>query len=107
MSQLQTLTDKNFTEEVLQSRIPFFVDFWSTYCEPCKIQMPIVEELAKEYAGKLKFGKLEAGDNAEIPAKYQIMTIPALAVFKNGKLSELKLGLQSKNSLKKMIDSAL
>ena len=105
MNQLTVLTDKNFTEEVEKADTPVFVDFYSTYCEPCKIQMPIVEEIAKEYAGKkIKFGKLEAGDNPEVPAKYEILSIPALAIFHNGKLTELKIGLQKKDSLKKMID---
>ena len=107
MSVLVDLTDKNFEEEIEIAGGPVFVDFWSNYCEPCKIQMPIVEEVAKEYSGKLKFGKLEAGDNPETPAKYQIMSIPALAVFQNGKLLQLKIGLQSKESIKKMLDSVL
>lgn len=107
MNQLHVFTDKNFEEEVEKSPEPVFVDFWSTYCTPCKIQMPIVEEVAKEYKGKMKFGKLEVADNSDIPVKYQILSIPALAVFQKGKLTNLKLGLQNKESLKEMIDKVL
>jgi thioredoxin 1 len=101
------LTDKNFADEVEKVAEPVFVDFWSEWCEPCKIQGPIVDELADEYAGKIKIGKLEAGNNPEVPAKYQIMSIPALAIFKDGKIVVLKNGLQTRESLKKMIDTYL
>lgn len=101
------LTDKNFEEEVLGSKVPVMVDFWSEWCAPCKVQMPLVEEMAEEYGDKMRFGKLEAGDNPEIPAKYQILSIPAIAVFKYGKLLELKTGLQKKESLKKMVEKVI
>ena len=101
------LTDKNFKEEVEVSGKPVFVDFWSTWCEPCKAQMPVVEAIAKEYAGKIKICKMEVGDNPEIPAKYQIMSIPSLAIFQNGKICKLKTGLQNKSSLKRMIEEVI
>lgn len=107
MKSLMTLTDSNFEKEVETSDKPVFIDFWSAYCQPCKIQMPIIEEIAEEYRGRLKVCKFEVGDNPEIPAKYQILSIPALAVFQNGKLSQLKTGLQNKEKLKKMIDTVI
>lgn len=107
MKSLIVFTDNNFEQEVLNSDKPVFIDFWSAYCQPCKVQMPIVEEIAGEYSDKIKFGKFEVGDNPEIPAKYQILSIPALAIFKNGKIVEYKTGLQKKDTLKKMLRSYL
>ena len=94
MNSLTVFTDKNFEKEVERTGKPVFVDFWSAYCEPCKIQMPVVEEIAKESSGKIKAGEFEVGGNPDIPAKYQILSIPALAIFQNGKISQLKFGLQ-------------
>lgn len=104
---LKVLTDKNFDEEVLKSQKPVLIDFWSAWCQPCKIQMPIVEDLSKEYGDKIEFCKLEAGENPDTPAKYQVMSIPAIALFNEGKLLGLNTGLQNKNSIKKLIGDHL
>lgn len=104
---MQIFTDKNFKEEVEKSELPVLVDFWSEWCQPCKIQSPIIEELADEYSGKIKIGKIEVGENPDTAVKYQIMSIPAIMVFKNGKIIESKTGLQNKNSLQKTLANLL
>lgn len=107
MNTLQTFTDINFDQEVMNSDLPVFVDFWSTYCSPCKTQMPIVESLQKEYSDKIKFGKIEVGDNPDIPAKLQVFSVPSLAIFHNGRVVEIKSGFQSKETLQSMLDNFL
>lgn len=99
-------TDKNFKEEVLDSKTPVLVDFWAEWCAPCRIVSPIVEELAKEYEGKLKVGKLNVDQN-HIASHYGIMSIPSLLIFKNGQVVKTMIGAQSKDNFKKEIDSAL
>ncbi len=101
------LTDKNFEEEVLQSRIPVLVDFWAAWCTPCRIVTPIVEELAKEYDGKLKVGKLNVDENQEYSGKYNVMSIPTILLFKNGQPVKSVIGAQSKENFKKAIEEAL
>lgn len=102
---IKILTDSNFQKEITESDKPVFVDFWSSYCEPCKKQMTVVEEIAEKYSDKYKVCKIEVSDNPETPAKLQIMSIPALAIFREGKLTRLKLGFQNKQNLKKMLDT--
>jgi thioredoxin 1 len=100
------LTDKNFDEEVLKSDKPVLVDFWAEWCHPCHIVTPIVEELAKEYDGKLKVGKVNVDQN-EIPASYGVMSIPSVLIFKDGQVVKTMFGAQSKDNYKKEIDSVL
>lgn len=94
-----TLTDANFEEEVLKSTIPILVDFWAVWCSPCKMQNPILEELEKEFEGKVKVGKLNVDENPNISAKYGVMSIPTLMLFKNGTLAKQMIGVQSKETL--------
>lgn len=101
-----TLTDQNFQAEVLDNKIPVLVDFWAPWCTPCKIISPIVEELAKEYEGKLKVGKMNV-DEHQTAGNYGIMSIPTLLVFKNGQPVESVVGAQSKDAIKQHIDKAL
>lgn len=101
-----TLTDKNFKTEVLESKLPVLVDFWAEWCAPCRIVSPIVEELAKEYEGKLKVGKLNVDEN-HIASHYGIMSIPTLLIFKNGQVVKTMIGAQSKDNFKREIDSVL
>lgn len=77
-------TDSNFESEVLKSDIPVLVDFWAVWCGPCRAIAPVVEELARDYAGKVKIGKFNVDDNEQVPQKYQILSIPTLLVFKGG-----------------------
>jgi thioredoxin 1 len=100
------LTDQNFKEEVLNSKIPVLVDFWAEWCHPCRIVGPIVEELATEYEGKLKVGKVNVDQN-QVAADYGIMSIPSLLIFKDGQVVKSMVGAQSKDNFKKEIDAVL
>ena len=99
------VTDGNFDDEVLQSQTPVLVDYWAEWCGPCKMIAPILDEVAKEYAGKLKVAKLNIDDNQETPAKYGIRGIPTLMLFKGGNVEATKVGALSKSQLTAFIDS--
>src|SRR5476651_370001 len=99
-----TVTDTNFADEIEKATIPALVDFWAPWCGPCKVVGPIVEELAKEYEGKLKVGKMDVDQNPQISGKYGIMSIPSLMFFKGGQVVKTIIGAQSKETLKKAID---
>ncbi len=100
-------TDANFESEVLKSETPVLVDFWAPWCAPCRIVSPIVEELATEYSGKLKVGKLNVDDNPQTAQSYGVMSIPTVLLFKGGKPGKTIIGAQSKDNYKKNIDEAL
>ena len=99
------LTQENFAKEVLQSTTPVLVDFWAEWCGPCKMIAPILDEISKEYAGRLKVGKLNIDDNQLTPPKYGIRGIPTLMLFKNGNVEATKVGALSKSQLTAFIDS--
>lgn len=107
MSEPVELTDDNFEQEVLNSDLPVLVDFWATWCGPCRIIGPIVEELAKEYAGKLKVGKMNVESNGEIPIRYGIMSIPSLLFFKKGQVVEQIVGAAPKKSFVEKLEKIL
>ncbi len=96
------ITEKNFEEEVLKSELPVLVDFWATWCGPCRMQAPIIDELEQEVA-KVKFGKLDVDKCGSLAQKYSVMNIPTLLVFKGGKVVASAVGLQSKENLKELI----
>jgi len=103
----QAVTEQTFDTEVLKSPIPVLVDFWAVWCGPCKMIAPIVEDLAGEYAGKVKVRKLDVDENGVVAAKYNIMSIPTLGLFTKGELVERIVGYMPKEQLKKRIDAAL
>lgn len=97
------LKDSSFDEEVLKSDLPVLVDFWAPWCGPCKMVGPVIEELAKEFDGKLKIGKINIDDDSQVATRYGIMSIPTLMFFKGGKVMEQVVGALSKADLKKKI----
>ncbi|RJQ38160.1 thioredoxin [Candidatus Microgenomates bacterium] len=101
------VTDQNFDQEVLQSKIPVLVDFWAQWCMPCKMISPIIDEIAKDYEGKIKVAKLDVDENPASAGKFGIMSIPSIYIFKDGKPVKTLVGVQSKESLEKEIDGIL
>jgi len=101
------VSDGNFETEVLKADIPVLVDFWAPWCGPCRMVAPIVEELADEYNGKVKFVKLNTDDNVATASKYGIRSIPTLLVFKSGEMFDQVIGFRPKSDLKRTLDKAL
>jgi len=101
------ITDANFDTEVIQSKEPVLVDFWATWCGPCRAVAPIVEELAKEYNGKLKVGKVDVDANQQTAARYSVLSIPTLLFFKDGKPVEQVVGAVAKKTLVEKIGKVL
>ena len=101
------VTDASFKSEVLESEVPVLVDYWAEWCGPCKMIAPILEEVGKEYAGKLKVAKLNIDDNPKTPGEYGIRGIPTLILFKGGNVEATKVGALSKSQLTSFIDSNL
>ncbi len=98
------LTDDNFDAEVLKSDIPVLVDFWAEWCMPCKMVEPIVDQIAQEYADKVKIGKVDVDSNPQISMKYGIRSIPTLLIFKNGQPVDQIIGaVPKKNILQKLL----
>ncbi len=104
---LTKVTDANFEEEVLNSDQPVLVDYWAEWCGPCKALTPVLEEVAPEYAGKIKIAKMNIDENPSTPVKYGIRSIPTLMIFKNGSVENMKLGSMSKAQLSEFIDENL
>ena len=100
-----TFTDANFKKEVLESGTPVLVDFWAEWCGPCKMLAPVVEKIAKDYAGKLKVGKLNVDDNPDVPGQFGIQGIPTLMIFKNGELQKRIVGFRPEEEIKSEIES--
>lgn len=100
-------TDQNFEEEVLKSNIPVLVDFWAQWCIPCRTVSPIIEDLAKEYDGKVKVGKMNVDKNSQIAGQYGVMSIPSIIFFKNGQPVKTMIGAQAKENYKQEIEQVL
>ena len=99
------ITDDSFEEQVLQSQLPVLVDYWAEWCGPCKMIAPALDQIAQEYAGRLKIAKLNIDENQATPPTYGIRGIPTLMIFKNGNLEATKVGALSKTQLAAFIDS--
>jgi thioredoxin 1 len=101
------LTDINFEQEVLRSEVPVLVDFWASWCPPCKMTEPVVEELAAEYDGRLKVGKLNVDRNPRTRERYGIIGVPTFVVFREGKPAGQRTGAQSRGQLERMLNEVL
>lgn len=100
-------TDANFATDVLQASEPILVDFWATWCAPCKALTPVIEELAAEFDGKVKIGKVNVDENPETPGKYGVRGIPTLILFKDGKVVDQLVGAVPKSQLQELINKGL
>ncbi len=102
-----TITDDNFETEVINSEIPVLIDFWAVWCGPCKIIAPVVEQLADEFEGKLKVGKLDVDSNQQTSIKYGVRSIPTLLLFKNGQVKETIIGAVPKQQIVQKINAVI
>lgn len=102
-----TLTDDNFETEVLNSDLPVVIDFWAVWCGPCKIIAPTIEQLAVEYEGKAKVGKLDVDNNPNMAVKYGVRSIPTVLFFKNGEVKETVIGAVNKRIFVEKLESLL
>jgi len=107
MGTVANITSQDWDQEVINATSPVMVDFWASWCGPCKMIAPTIEELAEEYAGRLSVFKLNTDENPEIASRYQIMGIPSLLFFKEGKLIDKIVGAASKKQFKEKIDTIL
>lgn len=104
---VKVITDGTFEEEVLNAGVPVFVDFFAPWCGPCRMVAPIIEELAREYEGRVKFVKIDTDENPQVAAAMQIRSIPTLVIFKGRDVVEATIGARSKDQLRGMIERAL
>ena len=102
-----TFTDDNFDSEVLKSDKPVLIDFWAVWCGPCRMIAPIVEELANEFDGKIKIGKLDVDENQGVSIKYGVRSIPTLLIFKDGKVKDTVIGAVPKSHLVQRLNAVL
>lgn len=107
MSTLENITDANFDSDVLQAELPVLVDYWATWCRPCQMLTPLLEEMATDYAGKIKIFKMNVDENAATPAKYGVRGIPTMIIYKNGKVAATKSGFQNKTQIASFINSQI
>ncbi len=101
------VTDESFDKDVLNSNVPVLVDYWAEWCGPCKMIAPILDEVSRDYTGKVQVAKLNVDDNQEVAAKYGIRGIPTLMLFKGGEVVATKVGALSKSQLTQFLDSHL
>ena len=104
-STIQHITDDSFEPEVLKSEVPVLVDYWAEWCGPCKMIAPVLEQVAREYGGRIKIAKMNVDENQATPAKFGIRGIPTLMLFKNGNVEATKVGALNKSQLTAFLDS--
>jgi len=104
-NQIKTVTDASFQKDVLDADKPVLVDFWAEWCGPCRALTPVLEEAVATYGEQISFAKLNIDENPEIPAKYGVMSLPTLIIFKNGQVEATKVGLLSKPQLSAFVES--
>ena len=107
MSSIKNLDNETFENEISESKIPVLVDFWAEWCAPCKALSPILDEVSNELGGKIVVTKVNLDENQELAMKYSIRSIPTLLLFKNGELSDMKVGLPSKSDLLDWVNSKI
>ncbi len=98
------ITKDNFENEVMKSDKPVLIDFWATWCGPCRMLAPIVEEIAKEYDGKIKVGKVNVDDEPELAGAFRVASIPTVVIMKNGKIANQAIGYRPKEALVKLLE---
>lgn len=104
---MEIFTSENFEQAVLGVSVPVIVDFFATWCGPCKMMAPTLEKLAEEYQGKVLIGKIDVEESMDIAMRYKVMNVPTLLIFKDGKVLDTMVGLQNGNTLKRVIESLL
>jgi len=104
---MEAVTDSTFADEVLGSELPVFVDFWAEWCPPCHRLVPILDELAVEYAGRIRFVKVDVDNNPNIAREYRILSMPTLSMFRGGELVSQKVGAVPKSRLREQLDAGL
>ena len=102
---VKEFTDQNFENEVLKSDQPVLVDFWAEWCMPCRMLTPTIEKIAKDYAGRVKVGKLDTDANRDVASKYSISAIPTVILFRNGQVAQKFVGLRQERDFKEALDS--
>lgn len=101
------ITDKNFDKEIIKSKVPVLIEFWASWCVPCKMMEYLLKELDEKYDGKIKIAKLNIDRNRKVPRKYDLTGVPTFITFKKGNIVEIKVGAQTKENLNNMIQKVL
>ncbi len=107
MADIIEITTDNFEDEVIKSDMPVLVDFWAVWCGPCKMVSPLIDELAGDFSGKAKVGKINVDEQMALAEKFKVMTIPTVMVFKNGEVVEKAVGARSKSDYTQMLENNL